>query len=80
MRMRLAGSATAARAGHAGTGRRTFLSTYRRGEGGKLFRELGGTALGAGRALPIAGAHEDFVVRPALFTMKFVNRHGVRIV
>jgi hypothetical protein len=74
--MRLAGSASATRTGHARTRRRAFLSARRGGEGGKFLGQFRGTALGAGRPLPIAAAHEDFVVRAALLTMKFVNRHG----
>ena len=31
------------------------------------------------RALPIAGADEDFAVALALFAMKFVNRHEVNV-
>jgi hypothetical protein len=32
------------------------------------------------RSLPIAGAHQDFAVAFALPAVKFVNRHGSRII
>ena len=45
----------------------------------KFLREFGGTAVGAFRPFPIAGADEDFAVLIALLAMKFVDRHGEKI-
>lgn len=79
MRMRLARPATTAGTRHAGTRRRAFLSADIGGERGKFLGQFLRTAPGAGRSQPIAGAHEDFVVGSALFTMKFVNGHEKRM-
>ena len=49
-------------------------------EGGKLFVEPRGTAVRTFRALPLGGANEDFRIAFALGTMKFVNRHGAKII
>ena len=47
-------------------------------EGGQFFVQLGGAAVRTFRSLPVGGAHEDFAVGPAFFTMKFVNWHGAK--
>jgi hypothetical protein len=50
------------------------------GEGGKFFVQLGGTAARAFRSAPIGRADKDFAVASARLTMKFVNRHMVKVV
>ena len=50
-----------------------------RGERGKFLGQFLRAAMRAFRALPVAGADEDFAVALALFAMKFVNRHGPKI-
>ncbi len=54
-------------------------SRARRRERGKLLVQLAGTAVGTFRPAPVGGTHEDFAVAPALFAMKFVDRHGRRV-
>ena len=51
-----------------------------RGEGGKFLGQFLRAAMRAFRALPIAGADEDFAVALAFLAMKFVNRHEDKII
>jgi hypothetical protein len=48
-------------------------------EHGQLLLQFNGPAMGARRALPIAGAYQHFAVLPALRTMKLVNRHACNV-
>ena len=61
-----------------GAGR--FPGRARSGEGGELLGNFLGAAMRTLRPLPVGGADEDFAVVGALVTMKFVNRHGGKIV
>ena len=71
-------AAAATAAGGASWGGRA-ASTGAGREGGKLFIQFAGPAMGTFGAAPIGGAHQDLAVLPALFAMKFVNWHGGRI-
>ena len=71
-----AAAATAMSAAALGVAR--FLAGRRR-EGGKLLGDFRGTAMRTFRPLPVGGADEDFAVVFALFAMKFVNRHGMKL-
>ena len=51
----------------------------RRCEDGEFLRQLRRTTVRTLRALPVAGADQDFAVRFALRAMKFVNRHDGKI-
>ena len=42
----------------------------------QFFGQFGGTAFRAGCPCPASGTNQQFAVRPALLTMKLVNRHG----
>ena len=50
------------------------------GEGGKFLVELGGAAMRTFGAAPFGGADEDLGIAFALGAMKFVDRHGSKIV
>jgi hypothetical protein len=81
--MRVAGAAHAAGTRHAGAGSRGRRGRggARRGggEGGKLLGQFRRAAVRTFRAFPGAGADQDFAVRFALPTMKFVNWHGLNL-
>ena len=49
-------------------------------EGGKFLVEPRGATMRAFRAAPVGGTDEDFGIAFALHTMKFVDRHGAKIV
>src|SRR5436190_14849357 len=77
--MGLAGATTAAGTGLARTFRLRALAGRGGGEHGKFLREAGRATLGTLRSLPVRGAHQHFRIAPALFTMKFVDRHEVKM-
>ena len=58
-----------------------FAAAFRVGrrEDGKFLLQLRRTTARTLRALPVAGADQDFAVALAFFAMKFVNRHARRI-
>ena len=74
-----AAAGTRSTAAAATGGRLGRLAAGAGGEDGQLFGQFFGTAFGAGRAFPTAGANQQFAVHPALLTMKLVNRHGGNI-
>jgi hypothetical protein len=80
MPVRFAGAAHAAGTGHAGAGSRRGRGRGGAGrgggEGGKFLRQFRRTTVRTFRAFPVAGADQDFAVRFAFTTMKFVNWHG----
>ena len=68
---------TAATPAVAGTRRGFGSDVAARGrEDGKLLGEARRTAVRAGRALPVAGAHQHFAFLPARLTLELVDRHG----
>jgi len=69
--------ATAATPAGASTRRGFGSDVAARGrEDGKLLGEARRTAVRAGRALPVAGAHQHFAFLPARLTLELVDRHG----
>jgi hypothetical protein len=80
MAMAMAAAATAAATTTSSdTASGSLVGTATRGKGGKLFVKFRGSALRTLRSTPVGGADQDFVVPPALFAMKFVNRHGRKV-
>jgi hypothetical protein len=75
--MAMAAAATATAAANNAGG--CLVGAATRGKGGKLFVKFRGSALRTLRSTPVGGADQDFVVPPALFAMKFVNRHGRKV-
>ena len=74
--MRLAGAAHAARAGIAGaSGRFLGRPFHARSENRQFFLQPFCAALGTSGPLPTTGTDEHFAVRPALLTMKLIDRH-----
>jgi hypothetical protein len=74
--MAVAAAATATTPAAADTAGGGLVGAATRGKGGKLFVKFGGSALRTLRSAPVGGTNQDFVVPPAFFAMKFVNRHG----
>jgi hypothetical protein len=80
LQISMAMAATAATMSAAIPGRSFIAAGIGRGKDGKFLGQLFGTAVRALGSLPIAGAHQYLAVAGALLTMKFVNRHGNRII
>ena len=81
MPMRLARAAHAAGMRHTTTrGRLSRFSSSGRGERGKLFGQLLRTAVRTFCSLPLARTDKDLTVLLALPAMKFIDRHGGRII
>ena len=78
--MRVATAAAAIMSAAAGFPAGRAFSGAGRGEGGKFLVQLGGAAVRAFRPAPVGGAHEDFAVALALPAVKFVDRHGRKVV
>src|SRR5580700_6220090 len=80
MRMRPTRAAHSARRRSARAGRslRRVLATAR-SENRELFGQAFGTALRTRRSFPMAGADENFGIRPAFSAVELINRHGLNI-
>lgn len=69
-------AAHAARAGIAGArGRFRRVPSHARSEDRQLFRQSLCAAFGTSGPPPATGTNKEFAVRPALFTMKLIDRH-----
>ena len=78
--MRLASAAQPTRTRLACAGRLRGVPGTARCEDRQLLLQPRRAAMWAFRSLPLGGAHEDFAVPVAFVTMKFVDRHGPKVV